>query len=385
MPEPSFDAVVIGAGSVGTPAALALAELGARVLVLDARHGVGHGSNKAAIGGVRATHSQPAKVLLCLRSLEIFSRWREQRGDDIEWRQGGYVFGAWRPAEAQTLREVAEAQRALGLDIRWLDAKELLEVVPDLEPRDLLGGTHSPGDGHCSPLLALEAFRAHAQRAGVSFHFDEPVTGLELDGDRVVAVRTDRARYATRAVLHAAGAWARQLAASWGEALPVRPDAHEAGITEPVAPFLAPLVVDIRPGPGSANVYFFQHASGRLVFCLTPSPLEWGDDTRETSRFLPLAAARLVAAMPRLAGLRVRRTWRGLYPMTPDGSPFVGFSPKVPGLFLAAGMCGQGFMLGPAVGELAARALLGQSTDADRRVLAELSPARSFGPAERLR
>lgn len=54
------------------------------------------------------------------------------------------------------------------------------------------------------------------------------------------------------------------------------PVLHEAGITEPVAPFLAPLVVDIRPGPGSANVYFFQQASGQLVFCLTPSPLEWG-------------------------------------------------------------------------------------------------------------
>lgn len=100
---------------------------------------------------------------------------------------------------------------------------------------------------------------------------------------------------------------------------------------------------------------------------------------------MPLAAARLVAAMPRHAGLRVRRTRRGLRPMTPDGSPFVGYSPRVSGRFLAAGMRGQGFMLGPAVGELAARALLGSSTDADRQVLAELSPARSSGPAERLR
>lgn len=385
MTEPAWDVVVIGAGSVGTPAALALAELGARVLVLDSRHGVGHGSNKAAIGGVRATHSQPAKVRLCLRSLEIFSTWKERREDDIEWRRGGYVFGAWRPKDAETLREVAKTERALGLDIRWLGAEELLEVVPDLEPRDLLGGTFSPGDGHCSPLLALEAFRAHAERAGASFRFDEPVTGVELDRGRMVAVRSARGRHVAKAVLLAAGAWARELGRSWGDELPVRPDAHEAGITEPVAPFLEPLVVDIRPGPGSANVYFFQHASGQLVFCLTPAPLDWGDDTRETSRFLPMAASRLIAAMPRLGALRVRRTWRGLYPMTPDGSPLIGFSSRVENLFLAAGMCGQGFMLGPAVGELAARALLGRSTDADREVLAELSPARAFGAEEKLR
>ncbi len=381
----AWDVVVVGAGSVGTPTALSLAEAGAKVLVLDTLHGVGHGSNKAAIGGVRATHSQPAKVALGLRSLEVFSTWRERRGDDIEWRPGGYVFAAWRANDATTLRKLVQEQCALGLEIEWLDAAELLEVVPDLEPSGLVGGSYSPRDGHCSPLLALEAFRAHAERAGAEFRFNESVIGVESAHGRLSAIVTTRGRHATRHLVHAAGAWARELAVSWGDNLFVKPDAHEAGITEPVAPFLAPLVVDIRPGPGSANVYFFQHASGQVVFCLTPAPLIWGDDTRETSEFLPVCAQRLIAAMPRLSSLRVRRTWRGLYPMTPDGSPFVGPSPTLEGVFLTAGMCGQGFMLGPAVGELVARAVLGASTPRDQEILHELSPTRSFAGGETLR
>ncbi|MCC7536809.1 MAG: FAD-binding oxidoreductase [Deltaproteobacteria bacterium] len=367
------------------PAALALAESGHRVLVPDARRGPGHGSHKAAIGGVRATHADAAKILLGLRSREILSTWRERRGDDLEWVTGGYVFPAWRDQEASTLRALLAAQRAAGLDVRWLDAEALLEVVPDLERRDLVGGTSSASDGHCSPLLAMEAFRAHAVRAGVELRFDEPVTGVEVEAGRFVAAVTPRGRHPARTLVLAAGAWARELAATWGQDLRVRPDAHEAGITEPVAPFLAPLVVDLRPGPGSANVYFFQHQTGQVVFCLTPAPLAWGDDTRETSSFLPLAADRLLAVMPRLASLRVRRTWRGLYPMTPDGSPLVGESREVGGIFVAGGMCGQGFMLGPALGELVDRVLRDAATDDDRRVLEALSPYRTFASDERLK
>ena len=88
---------------------------------------------------------------------------------------------------------------------------------------------------------------------------------------------------------------------------------------------------------------------------------------------------------PRLASLRVRRTWRGLYPMTPDALPLVGWSRVATGLFLAVGMCGQGFMLGPAVGELVARAVRGTTTPEDEAVLRALAPGRAFGGEERLR
>lgn len=379
------DVVIIGAGSVGAPAAMALAEAGRKVLVVDARPSVGQGSNKAAIGGVRATHSDPAKIRLNLRSLEILSSWQERHGDDIEWHRGGYVFVAYREQEERALKDLLAVQRSYGLDIGWLDAPALLEVVPDLLRRDLRGGTFSPSDGHCSPLLALHAFYERARRLGATFHFNERVTAVEASGGRVRGVVTDRGRYGADVVINTAGAWAREVGALSGLDVPVRPDEHEAGITEPVAHFLDPLVVDIRPGPGSANAYFFQHRTGQVIFCLTPSPLQWGDDTRETSGFLPMAAQRLLAVMPRLASLRVRRTWRGLYPMTPDGSPLVGWSREPEGYLLAVGMCGQGFMLGPGLGELIARMVCGSLDAGDAEILERMSPYRAFAGQERLK
>ena len=79
------------------------------------------------------------------------------------------------------------------------------------------------------------------------------------------------------------------------------------------------MIVDIRPAPGSTNYYFYQHITGQIVFCITPSPNPWGEDCGETSDFLPMVSRRMLEIMPRLANIRVRRTWRGLYPMTPDG------------------------------------------------------------------
>jgi sarcosine oxidase subunit beta len=380
-----YDVVIIGAGSVGTPTALSLAELGLRPLVIDCRPSAGQGSNKAAIGGIRATHSDPAKIRLCLRSIEIFSTWHERYGDDIEWRKGGYSFVAYREREEKILKDLLAIQKPYGLNIDWLDKDTFLQVIPDLNPNGLMGGTYSPDDGSASPLLSQHAFYTQARRLGAEFRFNEAVTGIDTAGGRVRGVKTDKGEYGTEVVINAAGAWAAPLAKRVGIDVPVKPDSHEGAITEAVAHFLGPMVVDIRPVTGSANYYFYQHATGQIVFCITPSPSLWGEDTRETSEFLPMVAKRMVDLMPRLANIRVRRTWRGLYPMTPDGFPIVGWAKQVEGYLLVVGMCGQGFMLGPGLGELLARMIQNKLTESDHEILQILSPYRQFAGQEKLK
>ena len=110
----------------------------------------------------------------------------------------------------------------------------------------------------------------------------------------------------------------------------------------------------------------------------------WGYDTHETSTFLPVAAQRLLSILPCLDSVKVRRTWRGLYPMTPDGLPLIGWDRQVEGLFIAAGMCGQGFMLGPGVGRLVSRILDGKTTPTDQFILDSHSPYRDFSTTETL-
>jgi len=381
----SHDVIIVGAGSVGVPTALALGEKGVSTLVVDKKPSPGQGENKHAIGGIRATHSDPAKIITCLRSLEIFSTWEKRFGDQIEWVKGGYTFPIHRDADAELLKGMLLTQKEHGLNIDFVGPKTIQTIIPGVNPEGLIGGTFSPDDGSASPLLAISAFYRKALELGVQFRFKEQIREIRVKNGRVQGVATDSGNYAAPVVVDAAGAYSTDLCQTVGIDIPVFPESHEAGITEPVEPFFTSMVVDIRPMPGSKNYYFYQNQLGQVIFCLTPEPPIVGTDTRETSVFLPQISARMVELIPRLRNLRVRRVWRGLYPMSADGSPLVGWNREVSGLLHAAGMCGQGFMLGPGLGEVIARMICQETNEKDQIVLEAFSPYREFGVEEALK
>lgn len=385
MADNKYDVIIIGAGSIGVPLAMALAERKLKTLVLDKEASPGQGQNKCAIGGVRATHSDGAKIKACLRSLEVFSTWKEKHGDDIGWIKGGYLFPVYTENDEKVLRELLKVQKGFGLDIDWIGPERVRALVPGIADKDLRGGTYSAGDGSASPLLSVNAFYRRAAALGAEFRFKEPVKEILREGGEVKGVRTPLGRYDARWVVNAAGAEASEVSEQAGVKVPVNPDCHEAGITEPAVRFFDPMVVDIRPGDKSKNYYFYQNWEGQIVFCLTPQPPIWGRDKRSTSEFLPEISRRMISLMPGLANLKVRRTWRGLYPMTPDGFPVVDFPAALKGYVLAVGMCGQGFMLGPGLGEAIAAHIAGAPSQQDREVLAGFRLERSFAGQEKLK
>ncbi|MFA6691923.1 MAG: FAD-dependent oxidoreductase [Saccharofermentanales bacterium] len=380
-----YDVIIIGAGSIGIPSALYLAEKKLNVLVLDGEHGPGQQNNKKAIGGIRATHSDFGKISVCLRSIEILKNWQQERGDDIGWMSNGYSYPAYTQADAETLKALLQIQHSFGLNIKWLSPEEYNEIVPGVNMDGLLGSTYSPEDGSCSPLLSASSLYFHALQAGAEFHFQEQVTGFSTKGDKIVEVQTNRDSYSCGQVINAAGNHARDIGLLVGLDIPVFPDNHEAGITEPVARFFGPMVIDMRKEPGSANFYFYQNNEGQVVFCITPDPPILGIDNRSTSAFLPLCSKRMIKVYPRLRNLKVRRTWRGQYPMTSDGFPIVGQSKEIENLVQAVGMCGQGFMLGPGMGELLSRICTGELTEDDHRVLKSFDPYRDFSGEEKFK
>ena len=377
-----YDVIVIGSGSVGTPAAMSLAGRGVNTLVIDSAKSAGQGNNKCAIGGIRATHSDPAKVALSLHSLKTFSTWEKNHGESIGWHMGGYTFVAYSEAIAESLKQMIPAQQKAGLNIKWCDPEEIAEIVPGIRTEGLLGGTFSPEDGSASPMESAYAFHRQAVKEGAEFRFGETVTSIEKN--ECYTVVTDKGSYSSAKVINCAGSFGREIGAMLNVDLPVYPDMHEAGITEPVKRFFDPMVVDISRAVGSANYYFYQYSSGQIVFCITPDPPLLGTGTEETSVFLPQVARRMVKLYPKLANVKVRRTWRGCYPQTPDGSPIIGeVGPD--GFLVAVGMCGQGYMLGPGVGEVLARIVVGASTEEDLMVLDSMKLDREFSGTEALK
>ena len=380
-----YDVIIIGAGSVGVPSALALARDGIRTLVIDNTPSAGQGQNKKAIGGIRATHTAPAKIHLCLDSIKIFSTWEEKYGDDIEWFQGGYTFVAYNESLEQLMKENLVIQKKAGLEIDWVDKEKIQDLVPGIVARDLRGGTFSSKDGNASPLKSIYAFYRQSVVEGAEYHFKEKVNSIIIENGFTKGVKTDKGVYEAETVINIAGAGARAVGKMVGLDLPIYPDSHESGISEPVKKFIDPLVVDLRPGTGTKNFYFYQNQEGKFILCLTPEPIIPGTNEMETSAFLPQVAERIVQLIPRTKHLKMRRTWRGLYPMSPDGSPIVGKIKELEGYINAVGMCGQGYMLGPGLGELISRLAQDKLTEKDEQTLKEMSMYRDFGKVEKLK
>ncbi|MCE1166258.1 MAG: FAD-binding oxidoreductase [Bacteroidetes bacterium] len=348
----NYDVIIIGAGSIGVPAAYYLAKKGFKTCVLERLPSEGRGQNRAAIGGIRATFSDPAKIKICQMTIDIISRFEKEHGFDVDWIDGGYLFPVYDTVLEDKLKKLLDVQKRFNLNIDWINPAKVEELVPGINNENLLGGTFSPEDGSASPLKVTGAYLKLARESKAEFYFNEEVTAFEKDGDRITAVVTNTGKYSAGIIIDASGAYAKNTGKLYGLDIPVDPDCHEAGITEPVQPFFKPMVVDLRTDDRSANYYFYQNKEGQVVFCITPKPQIFGKDTDNTSVFLPLVVKRMLELYPRLRNLRIRRTWRGLYPMTPDGFPIVGYTKEIKNLFLAVGMCGQGFMMGPGLGRI---------------------------------
>jgi sarcosine oxidase subunit beta len=385
-----YDVIIIGAGSIGVPTALATVKEGLKTLVIDSLSSVAQADNKHAIGGIRSTHSHIGKSLLCQRSIEIFSKWEEDYEDDIWWHQGGYTFLAYTKEDEKTLKDTVSLQKSYGLNIDFIDAQKIKQLVPGINDDGLLGGTYSPEDGNASPLLAIHSIYRKSKEQGADYKFNEKVIDIQTKHNKIVGVKTTKGTYNTNFVINAAGAYAKEIGNMINLDIPIVPDSHEAGITEPVKNFFSTMVVDIRPNidpkfGNSKNYYFYQNKEGKILFCLTPNPSIEGVDRRETSSFLPQISKRMIQLLPRLKNIKIRRTWRGLYPMSPDGNPIIGKVDEIEGYINAVGMCGQGFMLGPGLGELLNRIMTDKNTSQDQEILNSLSYKREFFSEETLK
>ncbi len=156
----------------------------------------------------------------------------------------------------------------------------------------------------------------------------------------------------------AAGAWSPEIARLAGGALPTRPSRHEILSTEPLKPFLRPMVSLLETG-----LYVSQSLRGELVGGIS-MPDDGEHDVRLGSRlaFTTAMARGLTALMPILGHVKVVRQWAGPYDLSPDADPLVGELPGVPGFYVACGFRGHGFMMAPVVGHHYAAYLRGTAS-----------------------
>jgi sarcosine oxidase subunit beta len=345
------DIVIIGGGIVGTACGYYLSRKGLKVAVVEQGY-LCSGSTGRCIGGIRQQFTSYGSIKLMMESVRHFQDMEQELGTDVHWHNGGYLFLAHSPEKKQAFLSNIAVQQATGLkDVRWVTPEECREISPGLDTTGLLGGSYCPSDGQAYPFAVVQGYAEQIKRSGGSVHTFSQVDQILQQGGKTTGVKTtDGREFWAGAVVNTAGPWAREVGQMAGIEIPVDPERHEALITEGVEYLNIPMLVDYRSDGG----YFQQYRhNGQFIGCYSPVPNVPGRSVDSTFEFLHEMPKRMLKLLPGLENLKVIRQWAGSYEMTPDGNPILDRT-GLDGFYTVAGMCGHGFMLGPAMGRVAA-------------------------------
>lgn len=357
------DVVIIGSGIVGSSVAYHLAEAGCtNVLVIEREPHQGKGSTGKSMGGVRAQFSTPVNIQMSIYSIDFFAKFDEVIGYPADYRAHGYLFCATQERHLKYLHANRERQLALGLkNVEIVSRDDIARFVPQLRVDDILGGTYCSTDGFVDPHSVMMGFMLKAREHGVRLWLDTPVTGIEVENGDVTGISTRRGRVATRVVVNAAGPWAAEVARMAGATLPVEPLRRQLVPTEPFdkLPKRFPMVIDMSTG-----FHFRREGAGILMAWNDPEETP-GFKTDFDPTFVEKVLTRAADRVPCLADAAVnpRRSWAGLYEMTPDHHAILGPASDVGGLYFANGFSGHGVMHSPASGRITADLILNGRSD----------------------
>jgi len=345
---------IIGGGVIGLSIAYHLARRGLQNVVVIERGYLAEGASGRNGGGVRQQWSTEINIRLMQESVELCRRFAVDLGVNVWFRQGGYLFLARNAAEVARLEKNIVLQNRCGVATRMLSPSAAQDIVPELDLTGIVGASYNPTDGILFPWPFLWGYARQAAAMGARIFTQTPVGGLERQAGGGYLVHTPRGAIRARRVINATGAWSPKLAKLVGVDVPTWPIRHEICSSEPLKPFLRPMVSELASG-----LYCSQSMRGEIVGGVSLPGHASTYAMGSTLEFLATYARRLVRLMPILGDVKILRQWAGPYDQSPDGNPILGAAPEHPDFFLACGFVGHGFMMAPIVGKLYAEWLTG--------------------------
>jgi sarcosine oxidase subunit beta len=364
--RPSYDVVIVGAGVHGLATAYELARRGVRNIAVLERYYIGAGSSGRNTAIIRSNYRTPEGVNFYDESVRIYERMSVDFGLNVMFSQRGHLTFAHTDSAITGLRVRAEINQVCGVDSRVIYPDEISHLVPALDlskrPRfPVLAALYHPPGGIIRHDAVVWAYARAANRLGVDIHPYTTVTGIKVAGGAVAGVVTDRGEIGTATVVNSTAGWASTIAAMVGLKLPIVSHPLQALVTEPLKPFLDPVLVS-----ATLNVYVSQTDRGELVIGSEIDPYA-SYSNRSTLPFMESSAAHVLELLPSIASVKVLRQWAGVCDMTPDYAPIMGTVPGIRGFVLDVGWGTYGFKAGPVSGRKIAELIAtGRTPDAIR-------------------
>jgi sarcosine oxidase subunit beta len=370
MVKKSAEIVIVGGGVSGLATSYFLAKMGMKDIVLLEKGFIASGSTGRCGAGIRQQWGTEMNCRMAINACEFYENGNEilEYDGDIEFKQGGYLIIATTEKEHEQFKKNVALQKELGIPVHHLTPQEALEIVPFLNTSDVLSATYCKKDGHLNPFKVCDAFAKAARRLGVEIYTYTEVKDIIVENGRIKGVVTDKGTISTHRVLNTAGGYSQVIAKMAEIDLPVYSERHNILVTEPVEPFLGPMVMSFHK-----NLYIQQVPHGSVIMG-KGDPNEPRDFNINSSwHFLDEMAHIACDTLPPLRELRMVRQWAGLYNMTPDAQPVLGSVEEVEGFYMAIGFSGHGFMMGPTTGRVMAEHILGEESELTKLLIGMLN------------
>lgn len=352
------DVLIIGGGAVGCASALALAQRGARVRLVERAHPGAEASSAAAgiLGAYVEAHGDTPLARLCFRSLAMYGAWTAMLAEATGIDPGHAPSGSMRVFFDPRAFEASarEMQEAFGADAEPLDSRVARSAEPRLSER-IAGALLFRKDCRIDPPALMRALEDAARQAGVTITCNDGVSRVIVEEGRAVGALLASGEVARAgSIVITAGAWSLLEGAglSIGSIEPIRGQMMELRARErPIDHVLF--------GPGA---YLSPRDDGRVIVGSTQERAGFHKAVTVSGIRGLLAGA--IELVPGLDDAEIARTWSGLRPATPDAAPLLGPGPAR-GLFIAAGHFRNGILLAPVTGEIVAALVLGAEPPVD--------------------
>ncbi|MGV1761705.1 NAD(P)/FAD-dependent oxidoreductase [Rhizobium sp. A22-96] len=397
LPKTS-EVVIIGGGIIGVSTAIFLAARNIQVTLLEKGRVAAEQSSRNW-GWIRKQGRDADELPIVIEACRLWQQLAEECGEDIGLRQTGVTYLARSEKDMTGFADFMKIATAHKIDTRLVDGAQVSSMIKGMARR-FSGAMTTPSDMRAEPWLAVPAFARLAARRGVTIIEGCAARTLDIAAGRVVGVWTERGKIETSNVLVAGGAWSSLFLKKHGVSIPQLSVRATVAATGPLPEFHAGAAVDddiafrrrqdggYTLAPGRSNLLYvgpdaFRHARkylpalmahplGTRYLPAAPSgfpdgwstPRDWTPDETspfEQMRVLNPAPGRsdLAAILrgfknlfPQFENLRLETTWAGMIDAMPDAVPVVDRVEPIGGLFVATGMSGHGFGIGPGIGRI---------------------------------
>ncbi|MFA5481128.1 MAG: NAD(P)/FAD-dependent oxidoreductase [Bacilli bacterium] len=356
-----YDAIIIGAGVVGSLIARELSKYQLRVLVVDKENDVG---NETSMANSAIIHSgyDPKPGSLKARFNVEGNKMFDDLSEELDFHFGrvGSLTIALSEEQIPALLALRKQSQLNGVEVQLLTPAEVLEMEPHVNP-EVKGALYAPTSGIVDPFNMTAHAMENAVDNGVILHLDEEVLAIVDHQDSgYFTVKTNKEDYTGKVVINCAGVYADQLAKMVGEVdFEIKPRKGEYLILDHYTQDLVNSTIFPLPSEKGKGVLVSPTTSGNYVLGPSSQFVEEKDDLatdRATIEEVKKATQSLVPSIP---FSQIVRVFSGLRASSSTGDFIVEEMKGHERFINVAGIESPGLVSSPAIAKYVVENLVG--------------------------